>query len=111
MDMAKYKTSELTGVLLDAAVALAEGLRVDGIRRECIVGETPQRYVYAPSGWWSQGGPIIEREGIGFRPISDATWEAESAITAHTGRGPTPLIAAMRAHVAGELGDEVELPA
>ena len=91
------KTSELTGTALDWAVAVCEDVY-------CFDG------TYTPSTNWSQGGPIIEREGIellcetlGFRwvamPQKGPEW-----------RGPTPLIAAMRCYVASKLGDEVEIP-
>jgi hypothetical protein len=48
------KTSELTGAALDGAVAKCVGYRLD------LVPEGS----YTPSTDWSQGGPIIEREGI-----------------------------------------------
>jgi hypothetical protein len=78
---------------------------------------------WAPSTDWSQGGPIIEREGIGLiqyregevDPEDVGTWCASyvpdafglEGISFH---GPTPLIAAMRCFVASKLGDEVEVP-
>lgn len=67
---------------------------------------------------WTDGGPIIEREKIGVDPDDD--YDQWDAILKHSaradgvqlsfGRGPTPLIAAMRAFVASKLGEEVELP-
>jgi len=95
------KTSELTGLALDWAVAKCEGYRLD------LVPEGS----YAPSTDWSQGGPIIEREKITLR-----IWDDEDYVHAYidTGKewfeGPTPLIAAMRCYVASKLGDEVEIP-
>lgn len=115
----KHRVSELEGALLDAAVALIEGLTVDGIRiNECIVGVTPDRYVYAPSRKWEQAGPIIERERIMLTSYANGEWEAfaigpDSVVERMaTGkmRGPTTLIAAMRAYVVAKLGHEVELP-
>ena len=47
----KHKVAELEGALLDAAVAMAEGLDADLVRGG-----------YAPSRRWHDGGPIIERE-------------------------------------------------
>ena len=107
----KMKTSELEGAALDWAVAKCDGIDIwrepDGIYL-CEGGEVSFRY--RPSTKWSQGGPIIEREGIellceslGFRwvaiPQKGPEW-----------RGPTPLIAAMRCFVASKLGDEVDVP-
>lgn len=68
-------------------------------------GTPPQ--VYAPHEDWAQGGPLLEAYAIGFEPISDAEWLAEDHITLSSGRGPTPLIAAMRALVASVYGDTV----
>lgn len=125
----KIKTSELTGAALDWAVAKCEGERyfaesgVNGIGMEF----DATRY----STDWSQGGPIIEREGILLRPIRhpghsmDGLWLA-TFDPGNTGtmvqfvkrknwprryhEGPTPLIAAMLCYVASKLGDEVDLP-
>jgi hypothetical protein len=73
---------------------------------------------FMPSTDWSQGGPIIDRERIKLTPPKedDGSWAAqiwrpgyESAKTVSgSGRGHTPLIAAMRAFVASKFGDEVE---
>jgi hypothetical protein len=100
------KTSELTGAALDCAVAMALGntgnFLIDG---------------FSPSTNWAQGGPIIEREGIGFRRgYSDESgfngWVAQrwAQDTTVFEEGPTPLIAAMRCYVASKLGDDVEIP-
>jgi len=66
---------------------------------------------FNPSTDWSQGGPIIEREGLEIGPSEGTTWRAmtggrEGAIKF----GPTPLIAAMRCFCASKLGDTVEIP-
>jgi hypothetical protein len=76
----KIKTKDLTGAALDWAVATCEGytLTTDGInqlvekdRRLTILGTctTGQGIPcgYSPSSYWSQGGPIIERESIAWR--------------------------------------------
>jgi hypothetical protein len=69
----KYKTSELSGDFLDAAVSMAEGR--DGTRRVQasilkkdgtwvpteVIAEGPP---FHPSTSWEHGGPIIERENI-----------------------------------------------
>lgn len=60
---------------------------------------------------WSEGGPIIEREGIDLwsKAFSGEpmTWRAQLGNEMH---GPTPLIAAMRCYVASRLGNEVNIP-
>lgn len=114
------KTSELQGAALDLAVAKCEGVAlVDG----CIFTKDPddEQVLFNPSTDWSQGGPIIEREGITVQTDpTDAIPEAWSAYfrdclfnedgTDYFRNGPTPLIAAMRCYVASKLGDEVEVP-
>jgi hypothetical protein len=91
------KTSELTGAALNWAVNHAE--RLTGIL-------APVNYC----GKWEHGGPIIEREGIGFMQFSDyPQWTAKHP-QAVCFDGPTPLIAAMRCYVASELGDDIEIP-
>ena len=85
------KTSELVGKPLDYMVA------------EC---EYTKYYPHiSPSTDWSQGGPIIEREGIGIFPLGNGRGWAAGLRS-----GPTPLIAAMRCYVASKLGDEVDVP-
>ena len=64
---------------------------------------------------WSQGGPIIEREGISSIKQTEQRWVSEYSLgcdrTDHARAwGPTPLIAAMRCFVSSRLGDEVEVP-
>lgn len=104
------ETSELSGAALDWAVAKCEGL-----------GDSPRlraRYMYQQSkgmGYyystdWAHGGPIIEREGIDLKRITDALWDAHMKNVNFYEDGSTPLIAAMRCYVAYKLGDEVEIP-
>jgi hypothetical protein len=71
---------------------------------------------FMPSTLWEHGGPIIEREPWALPRVNSNP----GAI--HLGKfvastpggfdhyGPSPLIAAMRAFVASNFGDEVELP-
>ena len=103
----KIKTSELKDAALDWAVARCEG----GVGENQLLGAW-----YAPSTDWTQGGPIIEREGITVIHIGD-DWEDEWQARRGDGHwqgdlfgGSTPLIAAMRCYVASKLGDEVEIP-
>ncbi len=121
----KIRTSELIGPALDWAVAKCEG------DTECVQFSplASSKHYFAPSKKWSQGGPIIEREGIPIRKHSSGTWYAhmnlgdgERAqwhkhewVTSKVQKqvrfdGPTPLIAAMRCYVASKLGDEVDVP-
>ena len=103
----KVKTSELSGVQLDWAVAVAEGLPFKGM----VVDEelNPLRY----HNDWKSAGSIIEREGMSleFRPMGSMhEWVALSSIGDKYAGGETPLIAAMRCYVFSELGEEVEVP-
>ncbi len=108
------KTSELIGPALDWAVTsieAPEALRF-GVadwreqRRSAVKnGEYAHRYHQN----WAQSGPIIEREEIGVFKGS-GVWLAEHNALEGCFFGSTPLIAAMRCHVASKLGDEVEIP-
>lgn len=108
----KIKTSELIGDTLDWAVALIaypewkeQGyLEVFPYDLHFDDGE-----VYSPSTDWTQGGPIIEREGINLSSVAGITWCADGPVSVGF-YGPTPLIAAMRCYVASKLGNEVEIP-
>jgi hypothetical protein len=101
----KIKTSELIDLALDWAVATCES-RPHSFT--LLDSEPPLRVlVFQPSTDWSQGGPIIEREGIAMWPDEEGGFLA----SADEGKGkdyhgPTPLIAAMRAYVASKLGDD-----
>lgn len=119
------KVSELTDALLDKWVAKAEGrcaherteewsisTRVHRLQPSsgvtCLdcrkqIGDKPR---YSPSTSWSQGGPIIEREGIGLVPKANGEqWSA--GIDQFITGGDTALIAAMRCYVASKFGEEV----
>lgn len=106
------KTSELTGVQLDWAVAKCEGvyapsvdIDIDGTKRINYGGMYPEW-----STDWSQGGPIIEREGISLE-CRNGDWIANYSVfpsCRHFAYGP--LVSAMRCYVASKLGDEVEVP-
>ena len=121
------KTSELTGIALDWAVAKCEGgagLWYDGIATYWITLDGKDRALskgwaqsYTPSTDWAQGGQIIEREWLTLttwpnESDEDMRWEATQfdAVGAVSAFGPTPLIAAMRCYVSSKLGDEVEVP-
>lgn len=106
------KTSELTGAALDWAVASAKGysklaLTISGESREFKKMHDEGHHNYSTD--WSQGGPIIEREGISI-DFDGSEWCASTNDKPLSYFGPTPLTAAMRCYVASKLGDEVEIP-
>ncbi len=137
------KTKELDGRRLDAAVAIALGspppkydtiaswwVVIDGEDRALSTGWS-RSMNFAPSVYWENAGPIIEREGILLRPLRRAghpmdgqwlamydgsntgtlvRWVNREDFPRHYWSGPTPLIAAMRCFVTSKLGDEVDIP-
>jgi hypothetical protein len=119
----KIKTSELIGPALDWAVAVCNGrgLDLEDPRDPWLtcggIADQPL-HSYTPHTDWAQGGPIIEREYIalngGQPPCASMQIEAADGDFIFDkwveGRGPTPLIAAMRCYVASKLGDEVNVP-
>lgn len=118
MTMVRVKTADLVGAQLDWAVAKAEGkeAKVNVLTPDiatCCVKNGPGWATFHPSRTWDRGGPIIERERISSGHAEDE-WHAGVSTHGGTdavfGHGPTPLIAAMRAFVASNLGDEVEVP-
>ena len=112
------KTSELTGAALDWAVAKCEGVD-DYIVNESFMtrwsdDECEDGVDYHYSTDWSQGGPIIEREGISIARRGKYSWSEWGAVLndfEFDEEGPTPLIAAMRCYVASKLGDDIDVPA
>jgi hypothetical protein len=108
------KTSELTGAALDWAVAKCEEANIgDGYYTGVVLSDG--EFKYSPSTDWSQGGPLIEREGMWLYQWNeqgepDVGWGSEDKDGNHVRTGPTPLIAAMRCYVASKLGDEVDVP-
>lgn len=122
--MKTIKVSEASGAALDWLVAKCEGRKpgtYGGVVRATAHPDCPDSApMFGPelrySTDWAQGGPIIEREHIGFNyyhvpihPSVQPRWEAQhgSGVFEY---GPTALIAAMRCYVAAKLGDEVEVP-
>ena len=110
--------AELSGAALDWAVAKCEpddklNIYFDENTGEPICHDDwPYCQEFKPSTDWADGGPIIEREGIDLKRITDSLWEAEINANDYHNRknGPTPLIAAMRCYVASKLGEEIEVP-
>jgi hypothetical protein len=96
---------ELSGAALDWAVAKCEGYFDmgmasvhDGVADVFYFGEA-----WTPSTDWSQGGPIIEREGLTITHQQNR-WAAQTDDDLFA-FGPTPLIAAMRCYVASKQGE------
>lgn len=117
------KTAELTSAALDWAVAKCEypeliwGETIGLSAHACDLIVIPQfkepKCWWCPSTNWAQSGPIIERERIDL--VWNGDWFAETDAANRsdwvaTGRGRTPLIAAMRCYVASKLGDDVDVP-
>lgn len=110
--MKTIKISEATELRLDWLVAKCENVEEnDGVL--IWFDDLDRLAPYTPTTNWSQGGPIIEREEIGFAKYGpNGTWKA---VIGETPRGipcygPTPLIAALRCFVTSRLGDEVDVP-
>ena len=102
----KIKTSELSGVALNWAVAHCEELKLSRLSGgEFLLSNGD---FWFPSTNWAQGGPIIEREGIALGQTGDG-WEATCDGAVYIS-GQTPLIAAMRCYVMNTLNEEVEIP-
>jgi len=95
------------GLLLDYWVAKAQGLDVDVQNGQVIAGAAPNHYVFAPSMNWAQAGPIIEREQIDL--VCDfGRWMAMHVRRKDYSRPDvSPLVAAMRAYLMWEYGDEL----
>lgn len=115
----KIKTSELSGVSLDWAVAMSGSVTEEknGLFFECgrpFVGGS-LKIQYQPSRSWAQGGPLIEAHGFcfdnagkdGFAVVKD--WYCGEPIEFYP-PGITHLISACRAIVSAKLGDEVDVP-
>ena len=119
--MARTAAADLIGTELDVAVALADGHQVrrglpdaPGIHERWPSGNW--EWIRRPSTVWEHGGPIIERERLSidfldgewhaWRPADDG---ADARVTGSSVTGPTLLVAAMRAYVAGKLGETVDL--
>lgn len=120
----KIKTSELSGVALDWAVAQVAGVEVE-MRYDRELTKVHDRHgirliesirsIYSPSTYWSQGGPLIERFKV------DIITERDCLVSAYANDdkyqpltedmyGSDHLIAACRAIVSSKLGDEVDVP-
>lgn len=120
--MLKVKTSGLSGVHLDWAVAKAW----QPVYSDSAILVAVLQGGFHPSTDWAQGGPIIDREDIATSPLPDGLWRAyaprgtkfvprgkesqEVFNWVYKQEGYTPLIAAMRCYVQSKMGDEIEIP-
>ena len=107
------KTSELTGLALDWAVAKCffndcEGW--DGTLAGVDAVSDLEGGLYRPSIDWAQGGAIIEEELMTVAPSKQEGYMAWSYTEDNGYWGETLLVAAMRCFVAGCLGDEIDVP-
>ena len=103
------KAHELAGNDLNKAVAKCEGYEIVRMRGNEITfldrtddGALNERQI-GYSTDWSQGGPIIEREGLTITHQQNQ-WAAQTDDDLFA-FGPTPLIAAMRCYVASKQGE------
>lgn len=122
--MKTVKTSDLTGLALDWAVAKCLGVTVrvnHGYEPAICLCSTQDAarfggtWVFIPSRDWRQSGPIIERERICIDIGHEGVWLAYSKQNYADDKeflhaGSTPLIAAARSYVASKLGDTIEIP-
>ena len=125
MKMVKVKTAELEGKALDWAAGIAASISVKPHKQKSgyfyTAYDAPRKFPFDPSSDWSKCGPLIESKKIWLSPPVDDPfepygWDAEiydedgDDVIGHARACETPLIAACRAIVATELGDEVEVP-
>ena len=111
------KTSDLTGLALDWAVARAEKHCVEHLGGTWFyIPMMDQNRIgtgYSPSTQWWRGGPIIEREIIDVMSCDGGDyWKAHIYLADEWIEqfGPTPLIAAMLCYCTSRLGNEIEIP-
>ena len=115
MTTVSVPVSELSELALDWIVAKCWGVEVYndyGKRLLTFAGDN----IWRPSVSWSQGGPIIEREGISLdnrkgepsRAFMGTPVEYSYSMFAPEGQ---PLTAAMRCYVVSRLGSTIEIPA
>jgi hypothetical protein len=110
----RVAVADLRGDMLDWAAAKALHIQVYRTKRgewmTAPYGSFNHRMgipYWRPTTDWAQGGPIIEREGIGLFIAEGAGW-GSSCGWSH-GYGDTPLIAAMRCLVASKLGAHIDV--
>ena len=108
--MTKLKTSELTGLALDWAVAKAIGKKVEYYSPLKIVRTKRHFNKFSPSTDWNRCGPLIAEYLQKFEKYGAGDFFADCGGRETCYSAPTPQIAICRAVVAAKLGDEVEIP-
>lgn len=115
----EVKTADLIGPALDWFVAKVEGVAVviDPNSPNCrqMVEDAEAIngwYCFSPSTDWSQAGPLIEKNKIGFGPVRDWWVAHPNRPNEPTDwlRADQPLVAICRAIVADKLGLVVSVP-
>lgn len=123
----KIKTSELSGVALDWAVAKSVGKnleisngRIGNFVDNWLPNANSDFVAWAPSIKWSQGGTLIDQFDVYFDryPLDQSGFVvARIGMDYQAGSNyfnnpssPNRLIAACRAIVSAKLGDEVDVP-
>ena len=116
-EFVEVKTQDLSGAALDWAVAKAEGVAVvtdpnsPGFRQMVEDADAINGwYCYSPSTDWCQGGPLIEKYGVEFEWITDATIRAEVPACGSYGYGNKHLTTALRAIVSSVFGETAGVP-
>jgi Protein of unknown function (DUF2591) len=100
----RVHVAELAGKELSWAVALAEG--------NPYVWMIRHRHLTAWDDYtqdWKSSGPIIERERLHVIPTDDG-WTSKIHFGGAFAQGSTPLVAALRVHVAATLGLMIDVP-
>lgn len=112
----KFKTSNLSGDLLDLAVAVAVGEKNPQISfgGGCVVSHGHTLHRFYPSSEWQHGGPLIEAHSpvitICHAKIRTEISTLENDVsTTGIGLGLTYLESFCRALVSLKLGDEVDI--
>lgn len=106
----KVKTSELSGVQLDYAVAWAVywGQPVLHITSETSFVEL-MGSVYSPSTDWRDCSSLVDYvEHVSLQP--GKLWAAVACGVFQYHKAETPMVAICRAVVSAKLGDEVDIP-
>jgi hypothetical protein len=123
--MKRIKISEVQGPVLDWLVGVALGRTditfddFDELGMGCVQAE-PDPFMnysrcWAPSRYWQQGGPILDREKITLSSLfweKDGwkAWKWKDHDAAFDHFGPTMLIAGLRCFLASRLGEYAEVP-
>jgi hypothetical protein len=108
-------SKELEGAELEAAVAKLEGEPIEIRNGKAVHPQDLWPYEYSYTTSWANAGPIIAREKLMIQPeiemgVYYGNWRAvcyswEDRVHADC-KGPTPLVAAMRAYVKSMEKDE-----